>query len=61
MAPITNTGAENMFVEGIDQIEVSSIVMTDLTMVTLTECAYMDLNSTAFIHNVALDCPTDCA
>jgi hypothetical protein len=57
MSPITNTGAENMFVEGIGQIEVNSIVVTDLAMVIPTGCTYMDLNSIGFIHNAALDCP----
>jgi hypothetical protein len=60
MATVTNTEAENMFVEGIGQMEVKLIVLTDLTMVILTGCAYMDLNSIGFIHNAALDSPRLC-
>jgi hypothetical protein len=59
MVPITNTRAENMLVEGIGHIEVKLIAVIDLAMVTLAACACMDLNSIAFVHDVALDCPTD--
>jgi hypothetical protein len=55
MAPITNTEAENMFVEGIGQIEVKLIVVTDLAMVILAGSEYMNLNSISFIDNAALD------
>jgi hypothetical protein len=59
MIPIPNTGAEHTFVEGIGHIEVNLIVVIDLATVTLAACACMDLNSIAFIHDVAMDCPTD--
>jgi hypothetical protein len=57
MVPITNTGAENIFVEGIGHIEVNVIVMIDLAMVTLAECACKDLNSIGFTPNVAWIAP----
>jgi hypothetical protein len=60
MSLITDTGSENKFVEGIGQIEVNSVVVTDLAMVTPKGCAYMDLNSIGFIHNAALDCTRLC-